>query len=118
MVELWDFLSLSSLIWQSASNVERLHKVYSVIHCASRNRLQNARVERLSHATLIARAASKPKPTFPQSSLDKFATMSEDELKDLVEWADLVSTATKVTANTRKQPSEHLSIAVEPDVKM
>lgn len=88
----------------TTSDIERMHKVYSGIHTAERNRLDEDRVDRLSLARIASRAFQvTPKPFISQ--LDSFCKTSfEDELA-LYKWGCLENKAVSATLRSIHEPT-------------
>ena len=85
------------------SDVERLHKTYSGIHTAGRNRLRDDRVDRLSLAKLACREeALDIKPIF--DGVLHFETLSPVDEEGLVRWGDMLATAMNATNRTIHEP--------------
>jgi hypothetical protein len=93
------------------SDVERTHKVYSLIHTSSRARTSNERVDRLSLASIILKSDLKPKPYF--KGLKEFQSLTKGELDDIVTWGEVMASATRRTARSIQMPLDEMSFVAE-----
>lgn len=92
-----------TIMWISVttSSVERLHKIYSLIHCPKRNRLNESSVDRYALANLALRA-KRCKPKLAIKDFNKWFTLevSVSTLNDLERWSKLIRVADLQTIRT------------------
>lgn len=93
------------------SDVERTHKVYSLIHTSTRASTDNARVDRLALASAILKSDVKAKPFFKR--LEEFERLSEDQLSQIVAWGDVIVSATQRTARSIQTPLPEIALVAE-----
>jgi hypothetical protein len=82
------------------SDVERLHKVYSIVHTPARNRLRDDRVDRFALSNLAMREkrkSSKPEVTGRFDDWFAFTNLSEEVLDDLLRWTQTMMAADRQT---------------------
>jgi len=112
----------------TVSDIERLHKVYSLVHTPERSCLKDDRVDRLSMGRVVDKLDQCPKkPLFNTKAFEAFTTLSASQEEDLVSWFRLVDAAITGTAATIvggniaicPQPLEDAEeagvVSVEPD---
>jgi len=89
----------------TTSDVERLHKVYSLIHTPLRNRLKQDKVDLICSAQLATRQELLVEKPFFQG-LDQFEKLSDLEEQGLNKWGEMIALAEERTIMTISQPTQ------------
>ena len=85
----------------TTSNTERLHKVYSLVHNDTRNRLNLDRAEFLVMGNVALRMR-QVKPQLEFSGYDAFVSTTKEMEQELAEWTELMRAADQATAASVK----------------
>lgn len=97
----------------TVSDVERLHKLYSLIHTATRASLGLKRVDALARATYFSRMGPQSKPEF--KGLEAFESTSLEQHNELVQWGESLGIASLRTRLTIANPTFTGSAVVAPE---